>query len=209
MLSVVPSYGYETVLHRAGFELVAGADEAGRGACAGPLVAGAVILRPGTEIAGLADSKALSASRRERLYDEITQRALAWAVAVVGPGECDRLGMQRADLEGLRRALLRLELTPDFSLTDGFAVDGLVFPNLGVWKGDQVVACIAAASIVAKVTRDRIMAELHEQYPAYGFDGHKGYCTAEHQRRLAEFGPCPAHRRCFGNVRAAGQTGVM
>ena len=202
------SYGYETVLHRAGFELVAGADEAGRGACAGPLVAGAVVLPPGEPIDGLADSKTLSAARRERLYDEITAGALAWSVAVVGPAECDRLGMQAADLEALRRALLRLELTPDFSLTDGFPVDGLSFPNLGVWKGDQVVACVAAASIVAKVTRDRMMAELHTRYPAYGFDVHKGYCTAGHQRQLMALGPCPAHRRCFANVRAAGPTRV-
>ena len=201
--------GYEAVLQRAGFELVAGADEAGRGACAGPLVAGAVVLRPGTVIDGLADSKALSATTRERLYDEITGRALAWAVAVVGPDECDRLGMQRADIEGLRRAVLRLDVAPDFALTDGFAVDGLGCPNLGVWKGDQVVACVLAASIVAKVTRDRMMADLHARYPSYGFDVHKGYCTAEHQRRLVEHGPCPVHRRCFGNVRAAEQEYVL
>ena len=193
----------EGVLRRAGFGVVAGADEAGRGACAGPLVAAAVILD--APIDHLADSKALTAARRERSYDEIVAKARSWAVVFVEADECDRLGMQRANLEALRRALLRLDVTPDFALTDGFAVDGLAYPSLGVWKGDQLVACVQAASILAKVTRDRTMADMHERYPDYGFDVHKGYVTPEHQRRIAEFGPCPIHRRCFGNVRAADQ----
>lgn len=197
----------EGVLRRAGFLVVAGADEAGRGACAGPLVAGAVVLNVKEQIDGLADSKALTAARRERLYDAILTRARAWAVASVDSGECDRLGMQRANLEVLRRALLRLGVAPDFALTDGFAVDGLGCPSLGVWKGDQVAPCVQAASILAKVTRDRVMAGWHERYPEYGFDVHKGYVTAEHERRLARFGPCPIHRRCFGNVRAADRVG--
>ena len=194
---------YEATLRHAGFALVAGADEAGRGACAGPLVAGAVVLASGDPIGGLGDSKALAGARRERLYDEIVSRALSWAVVSVEAAECDRLGMGRANIEALRRALLRLDVRPDFALTDGFAVDGLGFPSLGMWKADQVVACVQAASIMAKVTRDRAMAAWHEVYPEYGFDAHKGYVTAEHQRRLARLGPSPIHRRRFGNVRAA------
>ena len=198
------SLDFESVLRRAGFAVVAGADEAGRGACAGPLVAGAVVLGEDA-IEGLADSKALTPARRVGLYEVIVARAAAWAVAVIEPAECDRLGMQRANLEALRRALLRLEVAPDFALTDGFAVDGLACPSLGMWKGDQVAGCVEAASIVAKVTRDRIMTAWHEQYPVYGFDVHKGYVTPAHQRRIMEFGPCPIHRRCFDNVRAAQQ----
>lgn len=196
-----PPRDYEATLRRAGFAVVAGADEAGRGACAGPLVAGAVVL--GGPIDGLADSKALSASRRDRLYDEIVARARSWAVVSVEAAECDRLGLGRANIEALRRALLRLDVRPDFALTDGFAVDGLGCPSLGMWKGDQVVACVQAASILAKVTRDRVMVAWDEAYPGYGFSVHKGYVTAEHRQRLAELGPCPIHRRSFGNVQAA------
>lgn len=198
-------YGYERALARAGLAPVAGADEAGRGACAGPLVAGAVILddRPGRRIDGLNDSKMLTAQTRERLYDQIVAKAVAWSVVAISPAECDTLGMHEADLQGLRRALLRLEVTPAFALTDGFPVAGLGFPGLAVWKGDQVAACVAAASIIAKVTRDRIMDAYAEQYPGYGFAGHKGYCTTEHQDRLDELGPCEIHRLRFENVRRA------
>ena len=153
-------YGYERALHRAGLDPVAGADEAGRGACAGPLVAGAVILgeTKARRIEGLRDSKLLTPLARERLYDEITRKAVAWSVVAVPPEECDRLGMHVANLAALRRALLRLDVAPTYVLTDGFSVDGLGVPGLAVWKGDRVAACVAAASIVAKVTRDRIMA---------------------------------------------------
>lgn len=195
-------YGYERALRRAGFNPVAGADEAGRGACAGPLVAGAVILdeRAARHLDGLTDSKLLRADTRERLYEQITRHALAWSAVAITPTECDQLGMHEADLQGLRRALLRLQVTPAFALTDGFPVAGLGFPGLAVWKGDQVAACVAAASIIAKVTRDRIMTELDDQYPGYGFAGHKGYCTADHQARLDELGPCAIHRMRYGNV---------
>lgn len=198
-------YGYERALVRAGLGPVAGADEAGRGACAGPLVAGAVILdeRTARRIDGLDDSKKLTAAVRERLYDQITKRAVAWAVVEISPTECDALGMHEADLQGLRRALLRLGVTPGFALTDGFPVAGLGFPGLAVWKGDQVAACVAAASIIAKVTRDRIMDAAAEQYPGYGFEGHKGYCTADHQERLEALGPCEIHRMRYENVRRA------
>jgi ribonuclease HII len=194
-------YGYERSLRRAGFDLVAGTDEAGRGACAGPLVAAAVILRPSTRIDELADSKLLTARQRERVYDQVTSRALAWAVVSVEPGECDALGMHVANLAALRRAVMRLAVTPDFVLSDGFAVDGLGVPNLGVWKGDRVAACVAAASVVAKVTRDRVMTCAHETYPDYAFDIHKGYCTGLHQERLDRYGPSAIHRWCFDNVR--------
>ncbi|HOC12586.1 MAG TPA: ribonuclease HII [Propionicimonas sp.] len=196
-------YAYEATLSRAGFGLIAGADEAGRGACAGPLVAGAVILRLGAagEIPGLADSKLLSAAQRERVYAEVTARALSWSVVCVEADECDLLGMHHANLTALRRALLRLEPTPAFALTDGFGVDGLGVPNLAIWKGDRVAACIAAASVVAKVTRDRIMTQWHESLPHYAFDVHKGYCTDLHQERLDQHGPSPIHRWCFENVR--------
>lgn len=198
-------YGYERALDRAGLGPVAGADEAGRGACAGPLVAAAVILddSPDGRIEGLDDSKRLTPRARERLYEEITTRARAWSCVRVEARECDRLGMSEADLQGLRRALLRLDPAPRFALTDGFAVPGLPVPGLGVWKGDQVCACVSAASIIAKVTRDRIMVAYDEQYPGYGFAAHKGYVTALHRERLSRLGPCAIHRLEFSNVRAA------
>lgn len=203
-------YAYEATLRRGGFGLIAGADEAGRGACAGPLVAGAVILRPGRagEIPGLADSKLLTPAARERVYAEILDRALAWSVVSVEADECDALGMHHANLSALRRAVARLRPEADFALTDGFAVTGLSMPNLAVWKGDQVAACVSAASVVAKVTRDRIMASWHAKYPDYAFDVHKGYCTGLHAERLDAHGPSPIHRWCFDNVRAASRLRV-
>jgi ribonuclease HII len=200
-------YAYEGALRRGGFTLVGGADEAGRGACAGPLVAGAVILRPGRagRIEGLADSKLLSPRQRERIYSLVTERALAWSVVSVEAEECDRLGMHQANLTALRRALASLSPQPDFALTDGFSVDGLGTPNLSIWKGDRVAACVSAASVVAKVTRDRIMADWHAEYPQYALDIHKGYCTVLHQERLEAHGPSVIHRQCFENVRRAGK----
>jgi len=195
-------YGYERALHRVGLGPVAGADEAGRGACAGPLVAGAAILSDARshQIKGLADSKLLTARQRERLYGEITEKAVAWAVVAVEPGECDRLGMHVANIMALRRALLRLDVAPTYVLTDGFPVDGLGVPGLAVWKGDRVAACVSAASILAKVTRDRIMCELDVVHPEYAFAVHKGYCTPLHQERLDRHGPSATHRMRFDNV---------
>ena len=195
-------YGYERALHRVGFDPVAGADEAGRGACAGPLVAAAVILSDtrARQIPGLNDSKLLTPRQRERLYDVITAKAVAWSVVALEPGECDLLGMHVANVMALRMALLRLEVTPRYVLTDGFPVDGIGTPGLAVWKGDRVAACVAAASIIAKVTRDRVMCELHERYPDYAFDIHKGYCTPLHQERLDAYGPSATHRMRFVNV---------
>lgn len=198
-------YGYERALRRHGIEPIAGVDEAGRGACAGPLVAGAVILPAGKAgiVPGLADSKLLTAAARERCYEQVVRRAVAWSVVVVSHEECDRLGMHVANVEALRRAVAKLAVPPAYVLTDGFAVDGLGAPGLAVWKGDRVAACVAAASVVAKVTRDRIMAELDEQWPAYDFRTHKGYITPTHSAALAEHGPCPVHRMRFVNVRRA------
>jgi ribonuclease HII len=196
-------YGYERALRRYGLDPIAGVDEAGRGACAGPLVAAAAILPPGDRgaVPGLADSKLLTERARERCYDQIMRRASSWSVVVVEPDECDRLGMHVANVEALRRALARLDTRPAYVLTDGFPVDGLGVPGLAVWKGDRVAACIAAASVLAKVTRDAIMRQMHAMYPAYDFETHKGYVTAGHTEALAEHGPCEIHRRCFVNVR--------
>ena len=198
-------YGYERALRRAGLDPIAGVDEAGRGACAGPLVAAAVILPEGRrgEVPGLADSKLLTPLARERCYDQVLRRALAWSVVVVEPEECDRMGMHVANVEALRRALARLDVRPSYVLTDGFPVDGLEVPGLAVWKGDRVAGCIAAASVLAKVTRDRIMTDLHETYPEYDFATHKGYITSVHTAALAEHGPSPVHRMRFVNVRRA------
>lgn len=194
------AYSYERALARAGLGPVAGADEAGRGACAGPLVAAAAILDPAKPIAGLDDSKALTTAARERLYTEIQRRAVAIAVAIIEPEECDDLGMHQADLHGLRRAVGRLDVAANFVITDGFPVDGLGVPGVAMWKGDKVSACVSAASIVAKVTRDAIMTDYHERYPEYGFAIHKGYCTSVHQEALDAVGPSPIHRWCFDNV---------
>jgi ribonuclease HII len=198
-------YGYERALRRVGIEPIAGVDEAGRGACAGPLVAGAAILPPGKAgvIPGLADSKLLTEKARERCYDQIVRRALSWSVVVIGHEECDRLGMHVANVEALRRAVALLDLPPAYVLTDGFPVDGLGVPGLAVWKGDRVSACIAAASVLAKVTRDRIMTGMHDRFPAYDFKTHKGYITDGHSAALAQHGPCPEHRMRFVNVRRA------
>jgi ribonuclease HII len=198
-------FAYERVLDRAGLGPVAGVDEAGRGACAGPLVVAAVVLGQGRRgrLDGLADSKLLTAARRERLYAEITETAPAWCALVIEREEIDRIGLHRCNIAGMRRALAGLNMVPGYVLTDGFRVPGLVTPALPMPKGDRVAACVAAASIVAKVTRDRIMTDLHERYPEYGFAVHKGYVTRSHTAALSEHGPCPEHRRSFINVARA------
>jgi len=198
-------YGYERALRRAGLAPIAGVDEAGRGACAGPLVAAAAILPEGKAgiVPGLADSKLLTEPARERCYEQVLKRALAWSVVVIESDECDRLGMHVANVEALRRALARLDVRPAYVLTDGFPVDGLEVPGLAVWKGDRVAACISAASVLAKVTRDRIMTDLDVEWPAYDFKAHKGYITDVHAAALTEHGPSPVHRMRFVNVRRA------
>lgn len=198
-------WGHERALTRAGLGPVAGCDEAGRGACAGPLVAAAVVLPPRRTRAldGLADSKTLTPARRAKLFDLVVDHAASVAWVEVSPAECDRLGMQEADLQGLRRAVSRLGVRPGYVLSDGFALDGLDSPGLGMWKADAVCACVAAASIVAKVVRDRIMVGLDAQWPGYGLATHKGYVTAEHLRALERLGPSPVHRRSYANVARA------
>ena len=202
-------WALDRVLQRCGFPLVAGADEAGRGACAGPLVVAAVVLPPGRrgEVPGLADSKLLSPQARERVYGEVVGRALAWSVVVVPAEQVDRCGLHVMNLRAMRQAVGRLAPRPSYVLTDGFPVAGMPAPALAVWKGDRVSACVAAASVVAKVTRDRLMRSLHEQFPLYDFARHKGYITPEHSAALTAHGPCPQHRFSYVNVRAAvGQT---
>ena len=198
-------WALERVLQRSGFPHVAGADEAGRGACAGPLVVAAVVLPEGKrgEVPGLADSKLLSEQAREAAYEQVVRRALSWSVVVVPSTEVDRCGLHVMNVRAMRQAVLRLDPCPSYVLTDGFAIGGMPAPALAVWKGDRVAACVAAASVVAKVTRDRLMKQLHEQWPQYDFAQHKGYITPEHTAALQEHGPCPEHRFSYVNVKSA------
>lgn len=190
------------MLVRAGLGPVAGIDEAGRGACAGPLVVAAVVLGrwPGGIDGGLADSKLLTAAAREQAFRKITRSALAWNVVVIESEEIDRKGLHVCNVAGMRQALAGLSANPGYVITDGFEVPGLGVPALAMWKADQVAACVAAASIVAKVTRDAIMRSLHDRYPGYGFARHKGYSTPGHMAALAALGASPVHRRSFCNV---------
>ncbi len=196
-------WALERVLQRHGFPHVAGTDEAGRGACAGPLVVAAAVLPHGRrgEVPGLADSKLLTEQARERAYDEVLGRALAWSVVVVPPVEVDRTGLHVMNVRAMRQAVTRLEPTPSYVLTDGFPITGMPAPALAVWKGDRVAACVAAASVIAKVTRDRLMVSLDERWPEYDFARHKGYSTPEHMAALRRHGPCQEHRFSYVNVR--------
>ncbi len=187
----------ENALRRYGFVCVAGVDEVGRGCLAGPVMAGAVVLDPARHIPGLADSKALTAYGRDRLYDAIVSRAAAWAVASVTPAEIDTINIHQATLQAMRRAVLALAPLPDAVIVDAFRIPSLPMAQRGVVKGDRQCAAIAAASIVAKVTRDRLMDQLHTDDPRYGFDRHKGYATAEHLAAVARHGYSAAHRRSF------------
>jgi ribonuclease HII len=187
----------ENALRRAGFVYVAGVDEVGRGCLAGPVVAAAVVLHPDRHIPGISDSKAVPAAERERLYDQIIAQATAWAVAEADPAEIDRLNIHQASLRAMRRAVIALVPLPDMVLVDWFRVPDLPMAQRGVRHGDRRCAAIAAASIVAKVTRDRQMVELHARDPRYGFDRHKGYATADHLDALARFGYSEVHRRSF------------
>ncbi|MBB4705535.1 ribonuclease HII [Sphaerisporangium siamense] len=199
-------YGYERALARRGLSPIAGVDEAGRGACAGPLVVAAVVLR--SELDGLADSKALSPARREELHDRILGSARSVKVVVIPPDEIDARGLHKCNIAGMRRAVAGLQCDLGYVLIDGFPVPGLPAPSLAVWKGDQVSACVAAASIVAKVTRDRMMTSLNDLYPQYGFAEHKGYVTAAHRRALAAHGPSPHHRFSFVTVNSVARSGA-
>jgi ribonuclease HII len=194
----------EELLHNAGISPIAGVDEAGRGPCAGPLVVAAVILKDANaqELKDVRDSKEVSESNREALFDVIMNIAENVSVIVVPPSEIDERGVHAANLDGMRRAVRGLSIEPAYVLTDGYAIEGLAIPNVAVWKGDQVVTAISAASIIAKVTRDRMMIELDKKYPQYGFAKHKGYITAAHTKALTEHGPCIEHRKSFSNIAA-------
>ncbi len=187
----------ENALRRVGFVHVAGVDEVGRGCLAGPVVAAAVVLHPDKHIPGVCDSKAVQAQERERLYDRIVKHSVAWAVAEADPAEIDRINIHQASLRAMQRAVLALSPLPDIVLVDAFRVPELPMAQRGVVHGDRRCSAIAAASIVAKVTRDRQMLELHGRDPRYGFDRHKGYATADHLDAVARFGYSDVHRRSF------------
>jgi ribonuclease HII len=191
---------YERRLRAEGFRLVAGADEAGRGALAGPLVAAAVILPAGFDLEGLNDSKLLTKLQRERCYERIVGEAVAVSVCRAMPGRIDHRGLHKSNLSLLGRALRELPVSPDFVLTDGFRVRGIRLPTLAIKKGDAVTASVAAASVVAKVTRDRMMDRYHRRFPEYGFDTNRGYGTRRHWDALDRVGPSPIHRRSFKGV---------
>ena len=192
----------EELLRNAGITPIAGVDEAGRGPCAGPLVVAAVILKDpfAPELAAVRDSKEVPESKREALFDLIMDIAESVSVIIVPAAEVDERGVHVANLDGMRRAVKGLQIEPAYVLTDGYAIEGLAIPNVAVWKGDQVVTAISAASIIAKVTRDRMMVELDAIYPQYGFAQHKGYITAVHTAALNEHGPCVEHRKSFSNI---------
>jgi ribonuclease HII len=187
----------ENALRRVGFVHVAGCDEVGRGCLAGPVVAAAVVLHPDRHIPGVCDSKTVPAAERERLYDQILCDAIAWAVGAADPSEIDRVNIHQASLRAMRRAVLQLAPLPDIVLVDAFRVPDLPMAQRGVVHGDRRCSAIAAASIVAKVTRDRQMLDLHGRDPRYGFDRHKGYATADHLEAVARFGYSDVHRRSF------------
>jgi ribonuclease HII len=187
----------ENVLRRLGFNRVCGVDEVGRGCLAGPVVAGAVVLHPDRHIARLSDSKTVPAAEREELFEQITARALAWSVAEASPGEIDTINIHQASLQAMRRAVMALAPLPDLVLVDAFRIPDLLMAQRGVVHGDQRCSAIAAASIVAKVTRDRQMRQLHAQDARYGFDRHKGYATADHLAAVRQFGYSNVHRRSF------------
>ena len=194
----------EELLQNAGIHPVAGVDEAGRGPCAGPLVAAAVVLADPfiPELSAIRDSKEVPEKERDALFDLIHEVAQSISIVEISVAEIDERGVHAANLAGMRRAVQGLSISPAYVLTDGYAIEGLGLPNLAVWKGDQVVTAISAASIIAKVTRDRAMVELDGKYPQYGFAQHKGYITAAHTKALAEHGPCVEHRTSFANIAA-------
>jgi ribonuclease HII len=194
-------YSYENDLLTRGLSFIAGFDEAGRGPLAGPVVAAGVILNPADPIDGLNDSKQLSAKKRSVLEIQIKQRALAYAVAVLDETAIDRLNIYQASKQAMLQACASLSIRPDFLLTDAMPLSEAGIPYLAIVKGDQLSASIAAASILAKEARDRIMREMHERYPAYGFDIHKGYPTKHHLAMLEAYGPCPIHRKTFQPVK--------
>jgi ribonuclease HII len=192
-----PISHYERLLYGQGFRRIAGADEAGRGALAGPLVAAAVILPEWLDCEGLEDSKLLTPAQRDLWFERIRGCAVGLSVVKALPRRIDRRGLHVSNLALLRQAIARLDPPPDFVLTDGFPLRGIRVPHLSIKKGDAVTASVAAASVLAKVTRDRMMDRYHRRYPMYGFDHHRGYGTPFHRAAIARFGPSPIHRLSF------------
>ena len=194
----------ESTLIASGIKRIAGVDEAGRGPCAGPLVVAAVILKDpfAPELSEVRDSKELSEALREKLFDVVIEQALSYSIIEISVEEIDSFGLHKSNLEGMRRAINSLEVIPEYVLTDGYAIEGLAIPNLAVWKGDQVAVSISAASILAKVYRDREMVKLDSKYPGYGLAKHKGYITAAHTKALGELGVTDIHRKSFANIAA-------
>ena len=192
----------EQTLRDSGLTRIAGVDEAGRGPCAGPLVVAAVVLKDPFDkaLAKVQDSKKLSEKVREALFDVIIECAEAHSIIEISVDEIDSFGLHKSNIEGMRRAVAELKLEPEYVLTDGYAIPGLATPNLAVWKGDQVAISISAASILAKVYRDRIMIQLDAEFPEYGFAGHKGYSSASHMEALRKHGVTKHHRTSFANV---------
>ncbi len=187
----------ENAIRRMGFVYVAGVDEVGRGCLAGPVVAAAVVLNPDRYVPRISDSKTVTALERDKLYDQITRNAVTWGVASASCGEIDTINIHQASLRAMQRAVQLLAPSPDFVLVDAFRIPGLPMAQRAVIHGDSRCTAIAAASIVAKVTRDRMMLELHAEDPRYGFDRHKGYATREHLQAVAQFGYSPVHRQSF------------
>jgi ribonuclease HII len=194
----------EETLITSGISKIAGCDEAGRGPCAGPLVVAAVILKFPLEqsLMEIADSKTLKPEKREELFELIKLKSLAYAIIEISVEDIDKKGLHKCNIEGMRRAITALEIEPDYALTDGYEIQGLEIPTLAIWKGDQVSPSVGAASILAKVYRDRVMVELDKAYPEYGFSDHKGYITSKHTAALNEFGPTDIHRKSFANIAA-------
>jgi len=204
-MSKRPDLRYERRLWKLGIDAVAGVDEAGVGPMAGPVVAAAVVFAPETFIHGVHDSKQLTHEQREELFIPISERAIAIGVGIAEVNEIDRLNIYWATMSASRRALSALSLTPGHVLVDGRLIPSLELPQTRIVGGDRKSFCIAAASIIAKVTRDRMMVDLDGQYPGYGFAQHKGYCTNDHMQTLIKLGPSPIHRRSFQPVAATAQ----
>ena len=193
----VPDLSFEHEAYRQGYQLIAGIDEAGRGSLAGPVVAAAVILPPGLMIDGVNDSKKLTPRRREALYQVIHQHALATGIGVVGNEDIDRINILRATIMAMEMAVKNLKIPPDYLLIDAVSLSDSRIPQRPIIKGDMLSVSIASASIVAKVTRDRLMTEEHSLFPQYNFMSHKGYGTRDHVSRLRLYGPSVIHRKSF------------
>ncbi|MDK8667400.1 ribonuclease HII [Corynebacterium marquesiae] len=196
---------YEVALNKAGLGPVAGVDEAGRGACCGPITIAACVMpdRPIKELSELTDSKRLTPKQREKLFPLIKDKAVGWSVVHIGAGDIDKRGIQHANISGMRRAVARLEVRPGYVLTDALFIPGLTQPHLPIIGGDAAARCIAAASVLAKVSRDHLMYKLDARYPGYGLASHKGYGTKAHEAAIAALGACPEHRMSYENVRRA------